>query len=118
MKTIAGKRMRSIFIWPLFLSLAIVAAHSSIAFGRIASRESHNQYIFMDPAAERDRIMIVLENKLEDQKLLEKAGDKLRTLSNAQIKLISSLSDRITSESNTAGADIAFLFIAALIILS
>lgn len=64
------------------------------------------------------KILSVLEKKTGDQKLVEKAKDKLFTLSEGKIRLISSLCERISHDSYSADADIAFLLITTLIIFS
>jgi hypothetical protein len=53
-----------------------------------------------------------------EQSVPDKVRHKLLVLSDGQIRLITSLSDRINDEGRTAGADIAFLLITALIIFS
>ena len=63
------------------------------------------------------KILSVLENRIEDQQLLEKAKHKLSVLDERQTRLIASLSDRVTQEGNTTGSDIAFLLMMALITL-
>jgi len=63
------------------------------------------------------KILLVLEDRIEDQQLLEKTKDKLLTLDQRQIRLIASLSDRVAKEGNTTGSDIAFLLMTALITL-
>ncbi len=63
------------------------------------------------------KILSVLENRIGDQPLIEKAKDKLSTLTDRQTLLIASLSDRVEKERNPASGDIAFLLITALIIL-
>jgi hypothetical protein len=63
------------------------------------------------------KILLVLENRIEDQQLLEKTRDKLLTLDDRQIRLIASLSDRVHTEGNTTGSELAFLLITALITL-
>ena len=64
------------------------------------------------------KILSVLEKKTGDQKLVEKAKDKLSTLSGGEIQLISSLCGQISHDSYSAGADIAFLLITTLIVFS
>ncbi len=64
------------------------------------------------------KILSVLEKKVGDQKLLEKAKEKLSTLKEPEFSLISSLSEQIVKEGDRPGVDIAFLLITALIILS
>jgi hypothetical protein len=67
------------------------------------------------------KILSVLEKRTADSNLLKKAEEKLLTLSKTRAHLIASLSDRMHETAggdNTVGNDIAFLLIAALIILS
>ncbi len=68
-------------------------------------------------AADVSKILSVFENRIEDQQLLERAKDKLLTLDQRQIRLIASLSDRVAKEGDTAGSDIAFLLMTALMTL-
>ena len=68
-------------------------------------------------------ILVLLEHRGADQRVLGKATEKLRTLSSPQLRLMSSLCDRILASGgaengDTAGADIAFSLITALIVLS
>jgi len=63
------------------------------------------------------KILSVFENRIEDQPLLERTRDKLLALDQRQLRLIASLSERVTKEGNTAGSDIAFLLMTALITL-
>jgi hypothetical protein len=71
----------------------------------------------MSSLTDVSKILLVLENRIEDQQLLEKTRDKLLTLNDRQIRLIASLSDRVHTEGNTTGSDIAFLLMTALITL-
>ena len=63
------------------------------------------------------QILAVLENKIEDQQLLEKTKEKLFTLRDGQTRLIASLSDQVNQDGNTTAASIAFLLMTALITL-
>jgi hypothetical protein len=63
-------------------------------------------------------ILSVLENRSSDRKILDKAAEKLSAMNKRDLQLISSLCDRITVDGGTAGADIAFSLITAMIILS
>ena len=67
---------------------------------------------------ETDRILWVLEDRMQGQHLQEKARDKLSKLSSEQIRLLDSLAVRIMKNDHTAASDIAFLLITALIISS
>ncbi len=64
------------------------------------------------------RILSVIEKKTNDPKLLEKAREKLFTVQDSRFVLITSLSEQMEREGDKPGVDIAFLLIAALIILS
>ena len=68
--------------------------------------------------ADVSKIMLMMEGKISDKTLLEKTREKLLTLKDSELMLITSLSDRITSERKRPAAEIAFLLITALITLS
>jgi len=68
--------------------------------------------------AETDRILWVLEDRMQGRQLQEKARDKLSKLSSEQIRLLDSLAVRIMKSDHTAASDIAFLLITTLIISS
>jgi len=63
------------------------------------------------------RIVSVLEERIEDQELLLKTKEKLSTMNREEVHVIAGLCERIQSESDTAGADLAFLLITFLITL-
>ncbi len=66
----------------------------------------------------RERILAVLETKITDAKVIEKASDKLRSLDERELGLMKSLCDRIAADSGSAGADIAFSLMSAMLVLS
>ena len=94
----------------IFLPSATVAVS-----GKNAS-DSHALDV-MVLSADVSKILSVFENRIEDQRLLERTKDKLLTLDQRQIRLIASLSDRVAKEGHTTGSDIAFLLMTALITL-
>jgi len=96
--------------WLIFLPVATPASG-----GKNAS-EADARYV-LSSSTDVSKILSVLENRLEDQQLLERTKDKLLTLDQRQIRLIASLSERVVKEGNTAGSDIAFLLMTALITL-
>ena len=101
------------FIAPMSLGLFVLLFSVSICNPTLAigwEKGSKSEETF--------KILSVLENKMGDQKLLEKAKGKVFILSDRQISLISSLSERIVSDGHTTGADFAFLLIMVLIVLS
>ena len=111
------KFFKPIALWLVILEMAILFLNIPIAISRTTNPDLGDQYT---PLHQVDtlKILSVLENKMRDRKLLEKVRDKLNTLDDRQTRLIASLSDRIAYEEKTAGADIAFLLITVLIILS
>ena len=64
------------------------------------------------------KIIEVLEKKMGGKKMSEKAREKLFTLTQDQTRLIISLCERISDDGRSAGADIAYLLVIALILLS
>jgi hypothetical protein len=96
--------------WLFLLPTATIARN-----GKLAS-DSGARYV-LSYSADVSKILWVLENKIEDRRLLERTKDKLLTLDDRQIQLIASLSDSVTEEGNTTGSDLAFLLMTALIAL-
>ncbi len=109
--------LKPIVVWLIFLPLGICLLNPTGAISKAISPESGNQY-GLHREIDRLKILFVLENKMGNKKLLEKAMVKLTTLDEWQMQLITSLSDRIAHEGNTTGADIAFLLMTVLIIFS
>lgn len=90
---------------------------SSMAVSSLYSPKASNHYL-VNRKGDISKILSVLEKKTGDRKLVEKAKGKLFTLSEGEILLISSLCERISGDSYSAGADIAFLLSITLIIFS
>ena len=104
--------------WFLLLVFAIVIWDVSVAFGREPDPKLNHSYIATNRQTDRFKVLSVLKNRMVDRKLIEKAKDKLLTLSGKQTRLIAALSEKITNAEDTAGTDVAFLLIIALIVLS
>ncbi len=64
------------------------------------------------------KILSVLAIRSLGGKVLGKAAEKLSVMNDRDLRLISSLCDRISADRGTAGADIAFSLITAMIVLS
>ncbi len=64
------------------------------------------------------KVLSVLESRNSDRKVLHKATEKLLKLSESELRLISSLCDRVSAFETTASGDIAFGLITAMIVLS
>ncbi|OGP78471.1 MAG: hypothetical protein A2V86_17255 [Deltaproteobacteria bacterium RBG_16_49_23] len=110
------KLMLIIVICLLALQINIFVGRPSFAAVNIIEQDPGNSTISAR-ASNVLKILSVLENRIGDQPLIEKAKDKLSTLTDRQTLLIASLSDQVVKERNSTSGDIAFLLIAALIIL-
>lgn len=64
------------------------------------------------------KILPVLEDKIHDQKLLEKSKEKIYGMGDREIRLVAALCEKISGEEETVSSDIAFLLVTALIVLS
>jgi len=90
---------------------------SSMAVSSLYSPKASNHHL-VNRKDDISKILSVLEKKTGDRKLVEKAKDKLLTLNEGRIRLISSLCERTSHDSYSAGANIAFLLSITLIIFS
>ena len=114
----ANKPFSVLIILVFIVSLVILNfPSSSMAVSSLYSLKAINPDL-KNHKDDRSKILSVLEKKTGDRKLVERAKGKLFTLSEGEILLISSLCERISRDSHSAGADIAFLFITILIVFS
>jgi hypothetical protein len=115
--TIKTKSVRVLILLGVVIFCALFTRSLAIAEPGETSSLSQPQNRIA-PIAETNRILWVLENRMQGQLPQEKAKDKLSKLSFEQIRLLDSLAVRIMKNDHTAAADIAFLLITALIISS
>lgn len=73
-----------------------------------------NRIVENEPA----KIMPVLDDRIKDPEILTKTREKLLTLPVKDIRLVSSLCDRVAASEKTPRADIVFSLVTALIVLS
>jgi hypothetical protein len=106
----------ALFLMPLLLISFFTGP--SIVSGAIGPVNAVTSPVPPDRGEEISMILKVLENKMGNQKIPQKALDKLLRLSDEQISLIASLSERIADNTRTVGADVAFLLITALLVWS
>lgn len=119
MKMSLKRLLEPTVVLPLLWPFGTLLADSSVALAAITGPRVQNPSTrVVARRADLGRILSVLEMKMGGHTLPGKVKDKLSTLTDGQIRLIASLSDRIADEGHTPSADIAFLLIAALIILS
>jgi hypothetical protein len=64
------------------------------------------------------KIIEILESKARNHQLSKKAIQKLTDMKDDDIRLVSSLCDRISDAGDAAGADLAFILVTALIVIS
>ena len=64
------------------------------------------------------KILSVLALRSSGGKVIGRAAEKLSAMNDSDLRLIASLCDRISVDGGTAGADIAFSLITAMIVLS
>lgn len=102
--------------------LGIIAGIAIFTSSAIALSEpygiSSKKPLFDHRTAEYLKIQWVLEKNIADKSIVKKMTNKLTALNDKQIKLICSLCDRISSDSHSACADVAFLLLTTLIVFS
>ncbi len=108
--------VRLIAIWLVIFQIALFFLVTTNARSGAINPDSGAQYL-SNHGIHVTKILAVLENKIEDQQVLERTKEKLFTLNDGQTRLIASLSDRVAREGETTGASIAFLLMTALITL-
>src|SRR5512139_325279 len=108
MKLKAKRFVKTVAVGLALVQWFIFLPRSSIAAGGRNASDPGARYV-IGFSADLSNILSVFENRIEDQKLLERTKDKLLTLDQRQLRLIASLSERVAKEGNTAGSDIAFL---------
>lgn len=100
------------------LTLQIMMSAGSVSLAAVQTMDSdRGRSIISSHASDVLKIISVLEERVADQLLLEKAKGKVFTLGDQHTRLIASLADQAVKERNSSSGDIAFLLIAALIIL-
>ena len=108
--------VKPVAVWLTIIQMVIYLS-TTIAMSGTIDLHSVDQNLF-HRRADVIKILSVLENRTRDEKILEKARDKLLNLSDRQFSLLASLSERIAKEGNKAGTEMAFLLMTVLITLS
>ena len=101
----------------LFITLLLIW-NASGAFASpidVAAKARHAEFSSRN---EIPKIMSVLESRTPDKKVLEKAADKMSDMNERNLRLMSSLCDRISATAGTSAADLAYSLLTALIVLS
>ena len=108
---------KRVFFLLLLLFFSFFAEPATV-WGAITGLEISPPRVSSSRGEEISKILKVLENKMGNQKITPKTLDKLHSLSDEQIGLIATLSERIADNSQTVAADVAFLLITALLVWS
>lgn len=112
-RLIARLTMFAVTLLTIILIGSAAIASASVDYARSCSPAEEAR-----KRSDMSRILRVLETRMKDQKSLQRSRDKLVTLDSEQLRLLASLCERISREGDTAGADIAFSLVTAMIILS
>lgn len=108
------KKLKKSGVWRIGLPVLLgLFLNSTMVF---AGHEMHPGLVHVS-GKDQANVLSLLEKKIGDRQLLEKARGKLLSLDEEHTRLIASLSERITND-RSAGADFAYLLIATLLILS
>jgi hypothetical protein len=115
MRTISFKKA---VIWPALFAclLAIPSVPSSFGYQPAGAFNEGDMEIAGKSAI--SKIVSTLAIRNPGGKVLGKAAEKLSAMNSRDLRLIASLCDRISADGVTAGADIAFSLITAMIVLS
>ncbi len=69
-------------------------------------------------SVERHKVLAAIGSRMTDERTLERMREKLDVLSGRRLRLAAALCDRVTRDEGSAGADVAFSLVTALIVLS
>lgn len=108
---------KPIRLWLIIVQIVILFLSPAIAASGTTALHPVDRNL-LHRGADVIKILSVLENRTEDEKILEKAREKLFNLSDRQLSLIASVSERIAMEGNKVGIEMAFLLVTILITLS
>ena len=109
--------LRRAVFWPAVLVCTLSIASATASFGFQPAGVFSGGYAELR-GTDTVKILSVLAIRSSDGKVLGKAAEKLSAMNDRDLRLISSLCDRIVADRGTAGADIAFSLITAMIVLS
>ncbi len=103
------------FLLIMFLLQTWIAPGAFAASIDVAAKARRAQF---SGGNEIPKIMSVLESRKPDKKILEKAAEKMSDMNERNLRLMSSLCDRISADGGTPAADLAYSLLTALIVLS
>ena len=110
--------LRRAVFWPAVLVCILSIASVTASFGFQPTAGVFSGGYAELRGTDTVKILSVLAIRSSGGKVLGKAAEKLSAMNDRDLRLISSLCDRIVADRGTAGADIAFSLITAMIVLS
>jgi len=118
-------RLIKFLLLPLLVTLLCVVVFEDFSIASLPGHADQEplrvQAIRISPV-KRDRdlhkIIGILESRIKNHHLPGKAKNKLAAMNDEEIRLLTSLCDRLSETDNTAGSDFALLLATALIVLS
>lgn len=105
-------------IFFLFLVLLLLLWNTSGVFAASTGIPAETRRAEFGGRKDISKIMSVLESRNPNRRVLEKAAGKVSDMNERNLRLMSSLCDRITADAGTPAADLAFSLLTALIVLS
>jgi hypothetical protein len=117
MKT-SRKGLRFCMMKGVLIGLLILCATPSFSSTAGPGVQDENVSRETRPRPEVPKILSVLESQAPDGEVSTKAREKLNGMSGRQVRLIASLSDLVSQDRHGTAADVAYLLMAVLIILS
>jgi len=102
----------------LFVVLLLLLWNASGVFAASTGIPAETRRLEFSNRNDISKIMSVLESRRPDKRALEKAAGKMSDMNERNLRLMSSLCDRITANAGTPAADLAFSLLTALIVLS
>jgi hypothetical protein len=110
--------LKKAVFWPTVFVCIFSIASTTALFGYQPAGVYTTGYAEIRGKGSVSRILSVLAIRSSGGKALGRVAEKLSAMNDRDLRLISALCDRISADGGTAGADIAFSLITAMIVLS
>jgi hypothetical protein len=110
--------LKKAVFWPAVFVCILAIASAAASFGYRPAGVFTSGYAEIRGKDTVSKIVSVLAIRSSSGKVIGKAAEKLSAMNDRDLRLISSLCDRISADHGSAGADIAFSLITAMIVLS
>jgi hypothetical protein len=118
MKISSKRLLERILLFLVLLLHVLFTGGASIVDGRIERAKLNPPSNVNHRDTDIPKILSLLDDKAGSRKVIEKVKDKVFTLSDKQTRMIASLTELIANGAQAAGAELVFLVITILIIVS